>query len=89
MKNWKTMLLGLLAGLTGSSAVGWTKTDGSLNYLAIAFAVVTAALGYFTKDKDVTGGTVAQTKVAAAATGDSPVGLPGPAAVTPSVEPKE
>ena len=60
MKNWKTTLLGILAGITGGTMAGWTKPDGTINWVAVAFSVVTAAFGYFTKDHDVTGGTIKQ-----------------------------
>ena len=60
MKSWKTTLLGILAGITGGTIAGWTKPDGTINLVAVAFSVVTAAFGYFTKDRDVTGGTVKQ-----------------------------
>lgn len=60
MKNWKTTLLGFIAGITGGTATGWTKPDGSINFFAVAAAVVTALFGYFAKDHDVTGGKVQQ-----------------------------
>jgi hypothetical protein len=89
MKNWQTTLAGLLVGLTGATGVGWQKPDGSVNWIAIAIAVTSALLGLVSKQHNVTGGTIPQTKVAATQTGDSPVGLPGPIPVTPAVDPKE
>ena len=86
MKNWQTTILGLLAGVTGTSLNGWTKPDGSINWLSIALGLLISLLGAVAKQHNVTGGTVAQTKVAAASTGESPAGLPGPVAVTPSVK---
>jgi len=68
MKNWKTTLLGMLGGLTGAEMAGWTKPDGHINWLAVAFALLMTAKGYFTKDKDVTGGSISQPTVANAPT---------------------
>ena len=55
MKNWKTTCLGILAGLTGASVVGWTTPEGGIHWGAVILAVVNALLGYFAKDHDVTG----------------------------------
>lgn len=55
-KSWKTSLLGLLAGVTGSSAVGWTKPDGTINWISVALGLALAILGYLAKDHNVTGG---------------------------------
>ena len=60
MVNWKTTVLGTAAGLLGVSTVGWFKPDGTPNWMAILMGVAVAALGYFAKDRNVTGGTVAQ-----------------------------
>ncbi len=63
MKNWKTTVLGTLGGLTGASMVGWTKPDGGVNWLAVGFAVIASARGYYSKDKDVTGAGASATVV--------------------------
>jgi hypothetical protein len=55
MKNWKTTLLGILAGLTGGTVAGWTTPDGDINWVAVAFSIITALFGYFSKDHDTTG----------------------------------
>lgn len=54
-KNWKTSLLGLIAGITGGSAAGWTKPDGSINWISAAMALAFTVLGYFAKDHNVSG----------------------------------
>ena len=55
MKNWKTTVLGVLAGLTGGSAVGWTDPAGGINIWAVALSVITSLFGYFAKDHDQAG----------------------------------
>jgi hypothetical protein len=55
MSNWKTSLLGVIAGLTGGTAVGWVGPDGAINWWTVALAIITSAFGYFAKDKDVGG----------------------------------
>lgn len=52
-KSWKTSLLGLLAGVTGSSAVGWTKPDGTVNWISVALGLALTILGYLAKDHNV------------------------------------
>lgn len=58
LKNWKTSLLGLLAGITGTSAVGWTTPDGKVNWISVGLGLALTILGYVSKDHNVTGGTV-------------------------------
>jgi hypothetical protein len=55
MRNIKTTIMGYLAGLTGGTAAGWTKPDGSINWFAVAFAIVSAVFGHMAKDHDQTG----------------------------------
>ena len=54
-RNWKTTLLGWLAGLTGGTAAGWMTPDGKVHWAAVVLAVVMGALGHMAKDHDVTG----------------------------------
>ena len=53
--SWMTTILGYLAGATGGTVAGWTKPDGSINWLAVAIAVILAALGRVSKDVTATG----------------------------------
>lgn len=55
MKNIKTTIAGYLVGLSGGTAVGWQKPDGSINWAAIAFAVLAAVMGHMAKDHNSTG----------------------------------
>ena len=68
----RTTLLAFLASVTGVSTVGWFKQDGTPNYFAIVSGVALTLYGYFTKDKDITGGTVRVPTV------DNPPTLPEP-----------
>lgn len=53
MKNWKTTVLGLVAGFLNLYASG-------MNPKAAAVSVALAAFGMVAKDSNVTGGTVQQ-----------------------------
>ena len=89
LKNWKTTAAGFVAGIAALGVEGAFNKDGTINVWAVLLAGGLAAAGMFAKDRNVTGGTVAQTKVAATATGEPQAGLPGPTPVTPSVKPLE
>ena len=54
----RTTLFAFLAGALGVSTAGWFKADGSPNYFAIAAGIALTVYGYYTKDKEITGGTV-------------------------------
>jgi len=60
MKNWKTTLIGIVAGLVGVSASTFMSPDGKVNIWGVVQAILLAAIGYYAKDKDVTGGTIQQ-----------------------------
>jgi hypothetical protein len=55
MKNWKTTVVGIIAGMTGGTAVGWTDATGNVNWWSVALAIITSLFGLFTKDADTTG----------------------------------
>ena len=58
MKNWKTTILGFVGAI--SVAVYPIIQTGEINWKAVGAAALIAAFGYFAKDSNVTGGTVAQ-----------------------------
>ena len=60
MTNWKTTLLGIVAGLVGVSASTFMAPDGKINVWGVVQGIVLALIGYFAKDRDVTGGTIQQ-----------------------------
>ncbi len=65
MKNWKTSLLGFLAGgaqvATVLSHAGLTLGHwGGTDFLSLFGAISTVALGLYAKDHNVTGGSVQQ-----------------------------
>lgn len=68
-KNWKTTLVGALAGTIGGTAQGWTTPDGSINWMSVALAIAMAFLGALAKDHNATGGSVPMTPEAAKRTG--------------------
>jgi uncharacterized membrane protein YgaE (UPF0421/DUF939 family) len=58
MKNWKTTALGLVIAIL--VALQPILETGVLSWKAVVLAVLIAAAGYFTKDSNVTGGSVQQ-----------------------------
>lgn len=58
MKNWKTTLIGLLTAIL--NAVLPIVNNGQIQPRDIAVSAGIAALGYFSKDFNVTGGDVDQ-----------------------------
>lgn len=63
-KNWQVKVAFWIAGLLGTSTVGWRNPDGSLNLWAIGFGLALAIGGMLAKQHNVTGGTVPLTKEA-------------------------
>lgn len=59
MKNWKTTLFGALAAVV--IAIQPIIATGTIDWKAVGLAALVAALGYFAKDSNVTGGTASQT----------------------------
>jgi hypothetical protein len=53
MRNWKTTLLGLLAAVI--IALQPLLDQGEVTWKSLLLAAAIAALGYFAKDKDVSG----------------------------------
>ncbi len=64
MKNWKTTLVGFLGGLVllmkNLIAVLDADTATNLSYEEVVIALGMMGIGWFSKDKNVTGGTVNQ-----------------------------
>ncbi len=58
MKNWRTTIAGALAAAV--IAIQPIVATGNVDWKAVGVAAAVAALGYFAKDNNVTGGTVAQ-----------------------------
>ncbi len=58
MKNWKTTLIGI-GGAIALGTVSMVQT-GKISLNDWVIMAITAALGFFAKDKNVTGGTVQQ-----------------------------
>lgn len=60
--NWKTTLIGTIAGIVGAvvGAVVPLLQGGVVDWKMVGGAALIAALGYFAKDKNVTGGTITQ-----------------------------
>jgi hypothetical protein len=60
--NWKTTLIGTVAGIVGAvvGAIVPLMQGGVIDWKLIGTAALVAALGYFAKDSNVTGGTVKQ-----------------------------
>ena len=56
IRNWKTSILGALAGIFGTTSMGWLTTEGKPNWFAILFGILAAGTGVAAKDHDVTGG---------------------------------
>lgn len=54
-KNWKTTVAGLVAGLIGAIATGFTNGAFELNWKSFAAFIVPVIIGLFTKDFDKTG----------------------------------
>ena len=61
MKSWKTTILGLIGAV--AVMVYPIVADGEFKWESVGIAAFVAAMGYFAKDKDVTGGTKAQQAV--------------------------
>ena len=59
--SWKTMLLGALLAIV--VAVAPIIQTGAVDWKAVGMAALIALLGYFSKDKDVTGGTRSNNEV--------------------------
>lgn len=75
MKNWKTSLVGILGGLFmlfGPRLTGNTAAP-PITIGNVGTAVAIAVLGLVSKDKNVTGGNVAQTPEAEARVPNPPV----------------
>ena len=53
MKNWKTTVLGALLAIV--IAVAPIIQTGVIDWKAVGIAALVALIGYFAKDKDVTG----------------------------------
>ena len=61
MKNWKTTTCGIIAAAGAGVAATYATSDPVVAKIAgIIAAIATAALGIFSKDSNVTGGTVKQ-----------------------------
>lgn len=62
MKNWKTTLIGVITGvyLLISPRLAGDKTQPPITAGNVIPAALAIALGYYAKDKDVTGGTTRQ-----------------------------
>ena len=60
VSNWKTTIIGLIGAI--ATAVYPLLTTGTISKKDILSAVVVAALGWFAKDSNVSGGTVLQPK---------------------------
>lgn len=58
MKNYKTTIVGAL--LAAVVAIQPLLSTGEIDYKQLVMAALIAALGYFAKDHDVTGGTKGQ-----------------------------
>lgn len=58
MKNWKTTIVGALMAVV--IAVQPIISTGAIDWKAVGLAALVALFGYLVKDKNVTGGTVAQ-----------------------------
>lgn len=58
MKNWKTTLAGMIGAV--ATVVLPMVTGGAVSSKDVVTAAVLAALGFFAKDSNVTGGTVEQ-----------------------------
>jgi len=58
MKNWKTTLAGAVPAV-GYAVIAAVQA-GNINYKDLLIVAGLALLGYFAKDKNVTGGTVNQ-----------------------------
>jgi hypothetical protein len=54
--SWKTAILGAILAIV--VAVAPIIQTGAVDWKAVGMAALIALLGYFTKDKNVTGGTV-------------------------------
>lgn len=57
MKNWKTTVCGIVAAAAQGVAVKFPEYAGICNVVSF---VAVAALGFFAKDSNVTGGSVSQ-----------------------------
>ena len=57
MKNWKTSLFGSLAAILGAAATAETPYQ---HYFIAGAAICTALFAFFSKDGNVTGGSVQQ-----------------------------
>jgi hypothetical protein len=55
MKNWKTSLVGILAGI--GSLIAQMAQDGKIDIKTVILSAGAALLGLLAKDHDVTGGT--------------------------------
>lgn len=61
MKNWKTTLCGVVAAAATGVAASYASSDPVIAKIAgVIAAIATAALGFFAKDSNITGGTVSQ-----------------------------
>jgi len=58
MKNWKTTILGLIGAI--AVMVYPIIQTGKFEWSSVGIAAFVAAMGYFAKDHDVTGGTKLQ-----------------------------
>ncbi len=62
--SWLVTILGwLMTALGVTSTVGWKNPDGSINWIAVAMAIIGAVLSRKLKQDNVTGGTVSQPTV--------------------------
>ena len=59
--SWITTVLGWVAAALGVSAAGWTKPDGTINWMAVGLGILVAAFARMTKQSNVTGGSVPAT----------------------------